>query len=499
MWECDFLLWWKRDTTGTDVLDARSMDILMVTAELAPFCSGGEVGEAVSSLSRALVQQGHQVTVVMPKPADLEQAGIMVARRLTPLELSNGTQATVFDGQLSGGVSVILLESEVLQPRTEPYGEGGKDYPDNAQRFAELARSAEAMLGARTSAGNPFDAVMGHDVSGAFIPFAGLSVPTVLLIHDPTRLGTCTLKEIDATGMVTSESRELFKLGSRASLLKGGALAADVLACVSPRLAEHLKEPASGPLAAALVAADKDVFGVLGGIDYAVYNPTTDSALHTRFDGESSELKGVCKTALCRELEFELDPELPLVCWAAPLTKEAGVDLLVAALPKLLEQPLRLIVIGDPEPAKGAKALQRVLAASKYAKLSNYRYITQSEPSARRRTLAASDIAICVERNRVSGHGARVAQRYGAVPVVLDAPGGADAVVDCDASLSTGTGFLFSTDDTNGLLAAVERAVAATSRPSWGKLRRRVMKQDLSWERPARRYAQLFKLAARKL
>ena len=171
----------------------------------------------------------------------------------------------------------------------------------------------------------------------------------MLSIHDPARLGACTLKEIDATGLVTPESRDLFKLGSRASVLKGGLLAADVLTCVSPRLAELLKDETSGPLAAALVNAEKDVFPVAGGIDYAVYNPSTDSALHTRFDAESSELKGVCKTAWCRELELDIDPDLPLVCWAAPLTKEAGVELLVAALPQLLEQPLRLGVIGDPE------------------------------------------------------------------------------------------------------------------------------------------------------
>ena len=80
--------------------------------------------------------------------------------------------------------------------------------------------------------------------------------------------------------------------------------------------------------------------------------------------------------------------------------------------------------------------------------------------------------------------------------VAFSVAGSQDAIVTCDPELRTGTGFLASDTDADGMLRALESALAATRQPGWSRLRRRVMRQDLSWERPARRYGQLYKLAA---
>jgi starch synthase len=71
-----------------------------------------------------------------------------------------------------------------------------------------------------------------------------------------------------------------------------------------------------------------------------------------------------------------------------------------------------------------------------------------------------------------------------------------DTLVDVDAALETGTGFLFDRLDRGALVGAVERALAAyaTEEP-WARLRRRVMRVDLGWDRPARRYAQIYRRA----
>jgi starch synthase len=90
------------------------------------------------------------------------------------------------------------------------------------------------------------------------------------------------------------------------------------------------------------------------------------------------------------------------------------------------------------------------------------------------------------------------AQRYGAVPVAHATGGLVDTIVDCDAKLETGTGFLFDAASADALLGAAERAAAARLLPRWGALVRRVMRLDRGWDRPARRYEQLYRsLAAR--
>jgi starch synthase len=85
------------------------------------------------------------------------------------------------------------------------------------------------------------------------------------------------------------------------------------------------------------------------------------------------------------------------------------------------------------------------------------------------------------------------AQRYGALPVAHATGGLTDTIVDCDASLETGTGFLFDEPEPMELLGAAERAIAATVSPHWAALRRRVMRLDLGWDRPARRYDQIYR------
>jgi starch synthase len=116
------------------------------------------------------------------------------------------------------------------------------------------------------------------------------------------------------------------------------------------------------------------------------------------------------------------------------------------------------------------------------------------EPTARR-ACGAADIVILPARYEATATFARIAQRYGALPVAQASGAHLDAIVDADAALDTGTGFLYEEHTATALAAAVSRAVAAFSAPRWAALRRRVMRLDLAWDRPARRYAQVYKQA----
>ncbi len=469
------------------------MEVLMVTAELSPYVRATETGDSVAALSRALTQQGHKVTVALPNFDGLADTGLMVARRLSPLELSDGSAVTVFDGQLPSGVGVVLFESKAVPLRSAPFGEDGKDYPDNAARFAMLCRAAVALCEQRAKQGKPFELVHAHDWPAAFLPLLPGCPPCVLTVHDPERQGTLPFKELEPLGLTADpENKERLRLGTRASVLKGGTLSAKVVTAISPTAALELKDPERfGPLATALAEAEVEIHGVLGGVDYGTFNPAVDTALRSRFDAEAPEKKGNSKTALCRELEFDLQPDRPLVVYADDIDKDAGADWVVSILAELLKRDVLVLVTGSGN----AKSIVRQLGSAKLKRLENFRFIESNVPAERRRSLAAADIALVPSRSRLSGHSVRVAQRYGAVPVALNVAGNADAIVDCDSELLTGTGFLFDEPSPDALLAATERALAATSNPAWGKLRQRVMRLDLGWEGPARRYAQLYRLA----
>jgi starch synthase len=113
------------------------------------------------------------------------------------------------------------------------------------------------------------------------------------------------------------------------------------------------------------------------------------------------------------------------------------------------------------------------------------------------RLLAAADIVIVPSRYEPCGLVQLYAQRYGAIPVACRTGGLADTIVDCDAALETGSGFLYDKPTVTALVGGVQRALAAMTSPRWGALRRRVMRLDLGWDRPARRYAAIYRAATR--
>src|SRR6185369_7898819 len=106
---------------------------------------------------------------------------------------------------------------------------------------------------------------------------------------------------------------------------------------------------------------------------------------------------------------------------------------------------------------------------------------------------AASDFALVPSRFEPCGLVQLYAQRYGALPVAHATGGLVDTIVDCDAKLETGTGFLFDEPTADALYATTQRALSAYASPRWGSLRRRVMRLDRGWERAARQYEQTYK------
>ena len=110
----------------------------MVALELSPFACETDAGDAVASLSKALRQLGHNVTVAIPRQPGFDESGLLMARRLTPLPLPDGGEVPVLDAQLPSGVQVTLFDAPVLFDRPSPYSTDGVEHPDNAQRSALL-------------------------------------------------------------------------------------------------------------------------------------------------------------------------------------------------------------------------------------------------------------------------------------------------------------------------------------------------------------------------
>jgi starch synthase len=470
------------------------MDILMVSAELSPYARSSEAADTVASLSKALRQLGHDVTVALPRYRALESSGLMMARRLTPLNLASGGEVTVFDGQLPSGVKLVLFDAPVLFDRDGIFGEDGHDYPDNAKRFGLLCEAAAALLRQRAQQGKAFDLLHVHDWPAALVPLQlrrvlGPAVPSVLTIHDVTRQGVFPQKELESLGVPADLADDVLKLGNKLNVLKAGVLFADAITSGSRAYASELgSEARAGALAEVISASGKPLVGIANGLDYALYNPATDSALVSRYDAEDASNKARSKTALLRQCNLELEPARPLVAIVGDATKERGLDLAAAALPGLLKNPVCVVFA-----VRGQAAFVTKVSALAQKNPDVLGVIHDWNEQTLHRILGAADIWLQSTRHEPSGALAMAAQRYGALPVAYATGGVSDVVVDCDSSFETGTGFLYEALTQKELLGATTRALTAYLSPSWPRLVRRVMRLDHGWDRPARRYLQVYR------
>lgn len=472
------------------------MEILFVATELAPYAKVGGLGDVIAALPKALRMLGHRVTVVLPRYPMFEEHGLLFARRLTPLSVALGKktyEVTVFDGRLSSHVDLVLVDADKLFSENRIY-EAGEPSQTEAIRFALLSKAAIEIAKLRADAGTPFDVIHANDWPTALVPTfakeAGLSSKTVLSIHNLAHQGVFPSSALDDVGLTRTDfSLDRGEFFGRLNEMKLGIVDADAVVTVSPTYAREIQTEAHGEKLDGVLRARGKIAGILNGVDYSVWNPATDSVLAARYDAEDTTHRARCRGALRRELGLSLEEDVAIVASIGRFAEQKGTDLLIEALPKLLKSSDAQFVIagrGDPEFAAKLRAVA--------AEWSDRVIVAEDAPEAVvHRVFAAADLALVPSRFEPCGLVQMYAQRYGALPVARATGGLVDTIVDCDASLETGTGFLFEDATVDELVGATLRGIAARTLPRWPDLVRRVMRLDRGWERAARQYEQLYR------
>ena len=238
---------------------------------------------------------------------------------------------------------------------------------------------------------------------------------------------------------------------------------------MSPRYAREIRTPEQGAgLDGVLAARAGDLTGILNGIDDAVWNPATDPHLVARYD--ASDLARQARAArpdLIAELELDGGLEAPIAAMVSRLAAQKGFDILLRALPRLLERGLRVVVLGSGDPRIEA-ALQRAGARlSRAARLPRQTF----DEALAHKIHAGADMLLMPSRYEPCGLNQMMALRYGTVPVVRATGGLIDTVLDMAAAPQQATGFWFEEHSPQALDDAVERAVVVYASPeAWRAL-----------------------------
>jgi starch synthase len=471
--------------------------VLSVASEIYPIVKTGGLADVAGALPLALRNEGVAVHTLLPGYPAAMQA-LEKPTEVLSLPSLFGRPARVLAGS-RGQLDLFVLDAPHLFDRPgNPYlGPDGKDWSDNAFRFAALARvAADIALGA-IPAFVP-DIVHGHDWQAGLMPaylhYSHQQHPgTVMTVHNLAFQGRFPRELLGPLGLPPeSFSVDGVEYYGGISFLKAGLQFADRITTVSPTYAQEIQGSEQGMGLDGLLRARAGILsGILNGIDLTVWDPATDPAIASRYGLDNLDARAPNKLALQRRMGLRPSPDPFLLGVVSRLSWQKGLDLLFACLPTILSGGMQLALLGD-----GDADLREAFRAAAKANPGQIGVVTGYDENLAHLIQAGSDALVVPSRFEPCGLTQLCALRYGALPVVANVGGLADTVID--ESRADATGFTFAPVNTEQLDHALRRAAAAyyaaRSNPSdWIRMQLNAMLTDVSWRHRAGRYAELYR------
>lgn len=441
---------------------AAARQFLLISDAAAPLVLG-EAPLGVMGLGRALAAGGTSVSVLSLGMPDAVSTIPGLARRLRTARVEIGgerREVALFEGKAPLSDASLLIA-----------GAEGRNRCESAVLLAQAVRAMGD------------DGMLKADVAVAWGDTAALALSVVpaavrLFVIPNGRVGgPLSTAEVD---MVTSSQLDASGPGIR-SLAELGAASANVIVAPSASAARALEtDPTLSNR-----ASDEAIVVTRFGCDDPPHDPATDPALPGNFSAHSLTGKLECRKAVMRRYSLTLGHRT-LLLGLAPLRRGKGGEELVAALSTLNNLDVAVLVPGDGDP----DLLERV---RRLAIQSPGRLAVLDSGDAQERTLrAAADAVLCVDPDDRTARASGLAQRYGALPIALDAAAPRDYLVDYDFASATGSAILFGSLDSYEIAGAVRRAVALRAvADGFTPLVQRLIEMAPRWARTASAFEEI--------
>jgi starch synthase len=468
------------------------LQTLSVASEAYPLVKTGGLADVVGALPAALAPHGVPVTTLLPGYPALA-AATKGAKTLHKWPDLLGTTARLL-GLSVGGHPFLILDAPELFAR--PGGLYGHD--DDWRRFAALGRAA-ADIATGVLPKRRFDLVHAHDwqaaMAAAYVRYAptGPDRPSsVVTIHNIAFQGQFPATIFPDLALPDEAwAVDGVEYYGGVGFLKAGLEAADAIITVSPTYAAEIRENRFGMgLEGLIQARAARVSGIVNGIDPAVWNPETDTALPARYTARTLAKRRTNKRAVERAFALDRD-DGPLFCVVSRLTWQKGMDVLAECLDGLVAAGGRLAMLGS-----GDAHLEDAFRAAAQRHPGRIGVVIGYDEPLSHLLQGGTDAILIPSRFEPCGLTQLYGLAYGCIPVVARTGGLADTVIDANQAALTagvGTGFVHTDVGVHALDHAIARAVAAYASPSvWTQLQKNAMRADFSWGDSGRRYAQLY-------
>lgn len=480
------------------------MKVLMVSPEVAPYVKVGGLADVVGALPKALESLSHDVRVVCPLYGFLDTAEWIVHPEPLPVKWGGDrlSYAGVVETSLPGSnIPVYFIDYRIYFDRHEVYAGPWGDHEDNGERFSFFSRAAMELC--RKLKWIP-DIFHCHDWTTGLIPVA------LNTTERETELGRCasvmTIHNLKFQGIFRPEILQFAGLpdwvfrpdglecmGSL-NMMKGGLYHATKISTVSPTYAREIQEANHGEgLNHLLKFRAGDLCGILNGIDLELWDPEKDSEIPENYSADNLKGKAICKEALQKELDLEIDPGIPIFGFVSRMYEQKGLDILADILDRLMGG-MRIQIVGL---GSGDSAIEKAFMNAESRHPGKIAVRTGFNEGLSRRIYAGADFFLMPSRFEPCGLGQMYAMRYGTPPIVRETGGLVDTVDQYREGTGAGTGFRFQVAGKEALYYTIGWACSTfyDRREDLKHLRINGMRKDFSWDSSASAYERLYQWA----
>ena len=459
----------------------------MVASECNPLCKTGGLADVIYSLSRELLENGHEVFVYLPFYKSLKNKGIQAEYKFYDyVDMSWRHQYIgLFDYEVEG-IKFKLIDNEQYFGRDGLYG-----YDDDGERFAYFSRAVQKLLHHEDI--RP-DIVHVHDWQPGMLPALMKGAPLdywrprfILTIHNSAFKGYL---DRFALGDLYNLSDDMYdsgavRLENMVSTLKAAIYFCDKITTVSPTYrSEMLTKELSQGLSEVVELRRDDFAGVVNGIDVKEFDPATDPKICKNYSEKAYKMgKKACKNALLDffNLPYKDRPTFGLV---SRLTWQKGISLILQNAQYMLERGANIVILGSGESGleQGFQSLRDMHPDQVGI------YIGYSDDVAHK-IYAGSDFFLMPSLFEPCGIGQMIAQRYGTLPIVRETGGLVDTVhAEVD-------GFSFYSFDPLSMKGALDVAFRYYYEDKDGldRMIKNALKLDRSWKDSMNKYLAIYK------
>ncbi|XP_064936244.1 soluble starch synthase 2-2, chloroplastic/amyloplastic-like [Musa acuminata AAA Group] len=487
---------------------ANAMNVIVVSAECAPWSKTGGLGDVAGTLPKALARRGHRVMVVSPRYANYPESKDIGVRKYYKAD-GQDLEVNYFHAYIDR-VDFVFIDSPVFR-HLENNIYGG-DRLEILKRMVLLCKVAVEVPwhvpcgGLCYGDGNLI--FIANDWHTSLLPVYlkacyrdnGLMkyARSILVIHNISHQGRGPVEDFFHVDL-PDQHMDLFKLyepmgGDHFNIFAAGLKTADRVITVSRGYAWELTTSEGGWGLHEIINENNWKFqGIVNGIDTVDWNPELD--LHLQSDGyrnysiETLQAgKPQCKAALQKELGLPVREDVPLIGFIGRLDHQKGVDLIAGAMPWIVGQDLQLVMLGT-----GRADLEEMLRKFDREHHNKVRAWVGFSVKMAHRITAGADVLLMPSRFEPCGLNQLYAMKYGTVPVVHAVGGLRDTVIPFDPFRESGFGWTFDRAEANKLINALGNCLNTyrNQKENWKGLQTRGMAQDLSWDNAAKHYEEV--------